>query len=151
MVPRLYTPRATSFCHASVLILTFSKYIIEHVAVALEKVPKTYSLGQIDRRLGSENGAERSPQPGIQAQHPAPAPHAPHARHDRSMARNRLAARPNRGGLHSPSPAPGPVSSVPSTWRVHGHKNVHFSKKNNGFLVDMDSLCLRHPCALRVL
>ena len=108
-----------------------------------------FSLVLANRSLGDQN--RRFPLTGIQAQHPAPAPHAPHARHDRSMARNRLAARPNLGGLHSPAAAPGPVSSVPSTWRVHGHKNVDFSKKNNGFLVDMDSLCLRHPCALRVL
>ena len=45
------------------------------------------------------------PRPGIQAQHPAP---APHARHDRSMARNRLAARPNSAvwATHPPDPRP---------------------------------------------
>jgi len=41
--------------------------------------------------VGGENGAERRPPPGNQAQRPAP---APHARHDRSMARNRSVARP---------------------------------------------------------
>ena len=51
---------------------------------------------QIERlEVGVGNGAERSLPPGIQAQHPAPAPHASHARHDRLMARNRLVARPN--------------------------------------------------------
>ena len=38
-----------------------------------------------------KTGAERRPQPGIQAQRPAP---APHARHDRSMARSRSVAKP---------------------------------------------------------
>ena len=33
------------------------------------------------------NRAERRPPPGIEAQHPAPAPHASHARHDRLKAR----------------------------------------------------------------
>ena len=47
-----------------------------------------------------ENAAERRPPPGIQAQHPAPAPHASHARHDRSMARNRLVARAKVGGKY---------------------------------------------------
>ena len=43
------------------------------------------------RRLGVKTGAQRRPPPGIQAQRPAP---APHARHDRSMARSRSVARP---------------------------------------------------------
>ena len=43
----------------------------------------------LDRsEVGGENGSEAGvPRPGIQAQRPAPAPHASHARHDRSMAR----------------------------------------------------------------
>ena len=45
----------------------------------------------ICRRLGVKTGAERRPPPGIQAQRPAP---APHARHDRSMARSSLVSRP---------------------------------------------------------
>ena len=39
------------------------------------------------------------PRPGIQAQRPAPAPHASHARHDRSMARWISVARAKVGGL----------------------------------------------------
>ena len=66
-------------------------------------------LGFLRNRTGSHrvesqvggNGAERRPPPGIQAQHPAPAPHASHARHDGSMARSISVARANLGGLHS--------------------------------------------------
>ena len=49
----------------------------------------------IYRRLGVLTGAERMPPPGIQAQRPRTrtAPHARHARHDRSMARSSLVAR----------------------------------------------------------
>ena len=42
----------------------------------------------VKSEVGEGNRAERRPPPGIWAQHPAPAPHASHARHDRSMARD---------------------------------------------------------------
>ena len=42
-----------------------------------------------NQRLGVKDGSEAGvPRPGIQAQRPEPAPHASHARHDRSMARD---------------------------------------------------------------
>ena len=74
-----------------------------------------------------ENGAERRPPTGIQAQHPAPAPHASHARHDRSMARNRLAARVKVGGLgFSPSVS---RKSAPRQWRGNGEHGHSFSHR----------------------
>ena len=79
-----------------------------------------------------KTGAERRPPPGIQAQHPAPAPHASHARHDRSMARNRLVARAKLGGLDC-SP---PVSrkSVPSRGRVVVVISLILARNYKGFL-----------------
>ena len=68
------------FCHMYKLILTILELkdfsSTKNVRSALQK-----------SEVGGGNGAERRPPPGIQAQHPAPAPHASHARHDRSMAR----------------------------------------------------------------
>ena len=79
------------------------------------------------RRLVVKTGAERRPPPGIQAQHPAPAPHASHARHDRSMARKILVARPNLGGLHS---SPRAFTKIrPELWASCGCTFVHFSKE----------------------
>ena len=68
------------------------------------------------------------PQLGIQAQHPAPAPHAPHARHDRSMARNRLVARAKVGGLDSSARTV--TETRPELWASCGRVLVHFSKEN---------------------
>ena len=51
---------------------------------------------------------------GIQAQHPAPAPHAPHARHDTSMARNPFVAKAIWADFPFSPPA-GRVSRVPRT------------------------------------
>ena len=63
----------------------------------------------VNRKLGVKTGAERRPQPGIQAQRPAP---APHARHDRSMARSRSVARP--------------ISRILAPLRVAAASNVHW-------------------------
>ena len=87
------------------------------------------------RRLGVKTGAKRRPPPGIQAQHPAPAPHASHARHDRSMARNRLAARAKVGGLDS-SPR-GSRKNVPRQFRTCCFISFILARNYNGFLVDM--------------
>ena len=74
----------------------------------------------LDRlEVGGENGSEAGvPRPGIQAQRPAPAPHASHARHDRSMARSISVARAKVGPFSS-SP---PVSRIyaPRQCRVNG-------------------------------
>ena len=80
----------------------------------------------------------------------APAP-APHARHDRSMARNRLVARPFSGfcptssSSSSSSSPPPSVSRVPRPWACFSAAFCHTS---NGILTiprghgeDMESLC----------
>ena len=75
-----------------------------------------------------KTGAERRPPPGIQAQHPAPAPHASHARHDRSMARNRLAARAKVVDNHF---SPSVFTKVrPEATQAISLENVDFSKQN---------------------
>ena len=56
----------------------------EKDSVAQKDLRRTGIISEV----GVKDGAERRPPPGIQAQHPAPAPHASHARHDRSMARD---------------------------------------------------------------
>ena len=94
------------------------------------------------RRLGVKTGAERRPPPGIQAQHLAPAPHASHARHDRSMARNRLVARAKVGGFSSP-----PRWSwiyVPSCGRVVAVLLFISARTNKGFWEYMESTWSRN-------
>ena len=82
-----------------------------------------------------KTGAERRPPPGIQAQHPAPAPHASHARHDRSMARNRLAARAKVVGLDfSPRVS---RNDVPSHLWTCCFISFILAWNYNGFLQDM--------------
>ena len=73
------------------------------------------------RSLGEQN--RRFPLTGIQAQHPAPAPHASHARHDRSMARNRLVARPMSGVFV--------VRSVPLASNVQSAKRFTLRPNNS--------------------
>ena len=105
------------------------------------------SRRKLNRSLGEQN--RRFPLTGIQAQHPAPAPHASHARHDRSMARNRLAARAKVVGLDSlPCVS---RKNVPSQGRVVVVISFVLARKYNGFLVDTSSLCLRHPIKITVL
>ena len=94
----------------------------------------------IYRSLGEQN--RRFPLTGIQAQHPAPAPHASHARRDRSMARSRLVARPNLGGLHSSVSRS--RKSVQKLARVVGPLSFISHSENNGFVQGMDSLCSGH-------
>ena len=82
-----------------------------------------------------KTGAERRPPPGIQAQHPAPAPHASHARHDRSMARNRLAARAKVVGFpYSPRAS---RKYATSFWRASTFNSFILARNYNGFLQDM--------------
>ena len=82
-----------------------------------------------------KTGAERRPPPGIQAQHPAPAPHASHARHDRSMARDRLAARAKVVGLHFLPRVS--RNDVPRQWRASSLNSFILARNYNGFLQDM--------------
>ena len=96
-----------------------------------EKSPLPTSLSSLAwsyryRRLGLETGAVRRPPPGIQAQHPAP---APHARHDRSMARNfwRL-GRNRRKSLRSL-----PLDPRPEEMGVNKHVFVEIPKENQWF------------------
>ena len=56
---------------------------------------------------------------GIQAQHPAPTPHAPHARHDRSMARNSFVAKAI--WAHFSSVAVPALQGACPVSREHGH------------------------------
>ena len=71
----------------------FVNFIFESISgIAIHLMKYIFSMfpclpTELNWRLGVENGAERSPPPGIRAQHPAPAQHASRARHDRSMAR----------------------------------------------------------------
>ena len=85
--------------------------------------------------VGGGNGAERRPPPGIQAQHPAPAPHASHARHDRSMARNRLAARAKVGRFSSSPRAS--RKYAPRQLRTSRFISFILARNYNGFLQDM--------------
>ena len=102
----------------------------------------------LNRRLGVRTGAERRPPPGIQAQHPAPAPHASHARHDRSMARNRLVARAKVGGWCCSTPCHGNPS------RVNGESMGAFwfilLRKTNGVFEKMVSQSSSHVIQIRV-
>ena len=100
--------------------------------------------------VGGENGSEAGvPRAGIQAQRPAPAPHASQARHDRSMARNLSVAKPKLSGLgYSPRMS---RIYVASDWRASGVFWFILARKYSGFLVDMDSLCLRHQIKITVL
>ena len=102
----------------------------------------------VNWRLGVKIGAERRPPPGIQAQHPAPAPHASHARHDRSMARNRLVASAKVGGLHfSPSAS---RKVVPSQWEYMDTVLLILAS-NKVCWEYMESTSLRHPIKTMVL
>ena len=82
-----------------------------------------------------KTGAERRPPPGIQAQLPAPAPHASHARHDRSMARNRLVSKAKVVGLHY---SPGASRKyAPRQLRTSCFISFILARNYNGFLQDM--------------
>ena len=76
-------------------------YMIQWICCSLEPSIKDVIFCPLDQNhlltnagfqdlVGGWEKKPKVPTPGIQAQHPAP---APHARHDRSMARNRLVAR----------------------------------------------------------
>ena len=130
-------------------------------------MPKARVRLETQRFRGSEVGGAKWSGAEAPTGNPSPAPSAsaPHARHDRSMARSSSEARAICG-LFSCSP---PVSRkyVPSPWRVPNLISVHFSKvlqwfrrvhgeymestwrvhgsfllilirNYNGFLVDMD-------------
>ena len=75
---------------------------IQYLKKSITNMRNFNHLGLLDRsEVGGENGSEAGvPRPGIQAQRPAPAPHASHARHDRSMARDDFGgwAEPRRSG-----------------------------------------------------
>ena len=88
----------------------------------------------------------KAPLTGIQAQHPAP---APHARHDRSMARKILVAGAKPGGLYCSDPRI--AKHVPSSSRVQSTFWLILARKNTGFLVDMNFLCSRHIIKIKVL
>ena len=93
-------------------------------------------------KFRSEVGGSKPnvPRPGIQAQHPAP---APHARHDRSMDRNPLAAKPNSTVWPSHLCACRPLSRVNKNlvvlvwlmitmvflWTWNGHGYVMFKSR----------------------
>ena len=92
-------------------------------------------------RIQSEvGGAKRS---GAEAPtgnpSPAPSASAPHARHDRSMARSSSEARAICG-LFSDTP-PGSQKNVPSPWGVPSIISFILARFYNGFAVDQLSLC----------
>ena len=81
-----------------------------------------------NRRLGVENGAERRPPPGIQAQRPAPA----HRTHDTTDQWREIFLRLGRSAAYFPSIHRSPKN----TSRVSGMMSFILARFYNGFLVD---------------
>ena len=84
--------------------------------------------GDDDRRLGVENGAERRPPPGIQAQRPAPA----HRTHDTTDQWREIFLRLGRSAAYFPSHPRSPKN----TSRVPSIMSFILVRFYNGFLVD---------------
>lgn len=96
---RVAGPTKSGFRHVSQVFVCKCMCVSVCVRVCVRLIYISVTFGSMHRRLGVET--ERSADPyresKLSTQHPAP--HASHARQDRSMVRNRLVAGANLGGF----------------------------------------------------
>ena len=113
----------------------------DHLLTALWQSSEVSEVGGGKRSVAESPTGNPSPAPI------AIAPHASHARHDRSMARSISVARAKLGGLHYSPPSS--RNGAPSRGRVVVVFSFILARNYNGFVVDMFSLRSRHVIKIR--